>query len=320
VKQHARAAGAECFADGELTLPGIGADQHEVGDVRARDEQNEHRGRGDHPQGAIDAPCHVFTKRHHDRDRLGLIEQHLRRDAGCHLRIDLGDSREHGGKIALGLGHAHSWTEPCHRIEVETARELRGWIELQRQPELRLFCWKAKALRHDAHDLTTEPVHVDVASDDRSVATETVAKELLAEDHQVRPVRHVLGVGEDAAKDGRDLQRGYERGRDPCCGHALRLTAAARLGEIHRAFLVDADVLDGSGKPLIREVGALGLIRLLDGEQAEVVPGADEPVRVAVWQRSQEHSVEDREDGDARPNADDQHEGCSSREDRCAAE
>ena len=82
VQHHAGTSGAERFADGELALPRFGSHEREVGDVGARDEQQQHRGGRHRPERARDRAGDVFLERYQHRNGMHLIHDLPRRDAG----------------------------------------------------------------------------------------------------------------------------------------------------------------------------------------------------------------------------------------------
>ena len=67
-------AGAERRAHRELLLPRLGADQQQVGDVRARDEQHHADRAHQHPQHALDVADEVVLQRPDVRRDARLLE------------------------------------------------------------------------------------------------------------------------------------------------------------------------------------------------------------------------------------------------------
>ena len=62
VSDDAAAGGAERGADRELLLVGRGADEEELGDVRAGHQQDEHDGPEEHPQHRRGSAGHFFVQ------------------------------------------------------------------------------------------------------------------------------------------------------------------------------------------------------------------------------------------------------------------
>ena len=128
----------ERFAHGELALTAVGPNENEVRDVRARDEQHHAGGRGHDPQRLRDAAGHVILERRDERNRPRLIEQHLRGDAGCEIRGQLDDLRQHRHEVTTGGSDGDAFAKPRDAIVVEPAGRRIVRVEAHRHPDLRL--------------------------------------------------------------------------------------------------------------------------------------------------------------------------------------
>ena len=80
-----RDAGAERGMDRELLLTPFGADQEEIRDVRAGDEQHDADRAEQHPEHPADVADHVLRERPHVRPDLRFLE-HLLGEAGRHRK------------------------------------------------------------------------------------------------------------------------------------------------------------------------------------------------------------------------------------------
>ena len=154
-----------------------------------------------------------------------------------------------------------------------------------------------EAGRHDADDRARDAVHVEDAPEDPGVGAQPRAPHpLVDQDHRWRPAT-VVRFREGAPDERRRLEDGDEGGRDGGGGHALRLVDASGLRHVHLALAIDADSLDGVGELPVGEVRRHRLPLVRHADRLQVVPGADEPIGIAIGQGTEQHAVHDREDG-----------------------
>src|SRR5438045_9436930 len=90
--------------------------------------------------------------------------------------------------------------------------------------------------------------------------------------------------------------------------------------EIRRALLIEADALDGVGNTLEGVVGRLRLLRVVQIDRRKVEPDTDEPIGISIWQRPEQHAVDDGKYRDGGTDADHERERGGDREDRRAPE
>jgi hypothetical protein len=100
----------------------VGPDEDQVRHVRARDEQHHQGGRRDDPERLRDAAGHVILEGYGVGDRLGLVEQHLRRYTGREIRRQLDHARQHCFQVAASIGWRDALPKSGDGVVVETAR------------------------------------------------------------------------------------------------------------------------------------------------------------------------------------------------------
>src|SRR5262249_11200641 len=249
-------------ANRELALTAVRSHEDQVGDVRARDQQDQPRGRGYHPDRVGNSANDVVTHAREHGHRLRLIEEHLGGDARRQIRRHLEHARQPGFEFALRLVDRYPRLQSGNGEVVEAAGI--GIIRIQREwkPELRLRIGKTEAPRHHADDLTRDAVDQDRATEDVRIGAEAGAPERFADDRDAGSGGRVLGVGEGAAEPWRDLEQGDEIRGDIRALQALRLAPSVWIGDVYGAVLIKRDTLDGPGESLVREVGARSLLRL----------------------------------------------------------
>src|SRR5438045_9777814 len=90
--------------------------------------------------------------------------------------------------------------------------------------------------------------------------------------------------------------------------------------EIRRALLIEADALDGVGNTLEGVVGRLRLLRVVQIDRRKVEPDTDEPIGISIWQRPEQHAVDDGKYRDGGTDPDHDRERGGDSEDRRAPE
>ena len=142
-------------------------------------------------------------------------------------------------------------------------------------------------------------VHDEGAADDAGIAAERAVPELVPEQHHRSDAGPLVVVGEAPAEDGPDAEDVEELPGDDAGLHPHRF-AAAEEREVHRVLLDDAAKAGGLGAIVSdfqrREAGVE--VRLPD-----VLPQMDDPVAARIGQGTQEHAVDDAEDGGVRSDA-----------------
>ena len=142
--QQPPAAGAERRTNRELALPRLGAREHQVRQIGARDEQHEHDGPLQHPQRRSQAANQIVVQPiEAEPMRVGV--RHVARSG---LEWPL---HEHRFEIDPGLLQAHVVFQPADEVQKVSAAPawIRG-VEGQRQPDLDALIVHVVARRHDA--------------------------------------------------------------------------------------------------------------------------------------------------------------------------
>ena len=206
LSHEAAAAGAERRAKGEVVFAAGQPREHQVGDVRAGDEQNE----GDR--------AHQNRKR-----RPHVAGQHPREWNGGH-RIGRVVSRKlpeqlrlHGFDVLNGGLQRHAGLGAGDRLQMLAAaagERLRAVVSDQR-PHVRapiepLGYERLERRRHHANDGELEIVHRDDPPDRGRVAVEAAAPQPVAQDDDAPAVRRVF-VGAEVAADRRPHAEGVEK-------------------------------------------------------------------------------------------------------------
>ena len=83
-----------------------------------------------------------------------------------------------------------------------------------------------------------------------------------------------------------------------------RLASAARLGDVHVAFEVDADAIDRVRQTLVGEIRSGGLRLMLEPDSGHSCQAADKSIRISKRERPEQDAVHQRENRDGRTDAD----------------
>ena len=299
----------DCGADSELPAASGGANNQQVRHVGAGNQQHEgHRAHERHDRGP-DVADQVVEHRYHVEVQAGsLLDWKVLAEIGGNA---VGDE--------LRPLDAHSWLEPAEhaehdvvpvgRVDVDSSRGPHFWRALgadtRRQQQL-------EARSQDADDARAAVAKLDVLADDRLIAAKAPQPERVAENRgqrwsgcsclirQQRNRRRIVGHEITAHQDAR-AQHTKQVGCGPTDLDLFGV--AARRGQRHAA---------GRNHPgeLVEHLGRLLLevaqIRwregpVVDVARAKLTPHQDESLRVGIRQRTQQHGVDDAEDGRARP-------------------
>jgi hypothetical protein len=91
--------------------------------------------------------------------------------------------------------------EASHEVEIVPAavRVDAVRVERERQPHAHALIVDVESLGHDADDLRLDAIDVDLLADDRALAAEVAAPQLIGKERDRRRVRERLLIGEPAA-------------------------------------------------------------------------------------------------------------------------
>jgi hypothetical protein len=291
--------GADAHLAGALERPR----EHQVGDVRAGDQEHQrHRGQKQHERPARPADEPVVERTQ--------PRAHLR----VGLRVHLLQVARHPDQILARLRQRHPGLETRDGAEVVGTPHFPHLREVHRprHPEVGLRAVEREVRRHDADDLEIEAVQRQRAIDDVRVGAELTAPESIAQHEHAMTSDDVLAGRERAAGRGAHAEYVEEVRGDEQALHAHGLVAAEReareSGVARRGSEVDGDVRERS-VPLApaqqvagRDAG-FGPV-----EQRVHFPELNEGRRVAVRERLQQHGVHDAEDRGGRAGAERQRE------------
>ena len=288
---HAGAARADGRADGKLALPGGGAREQQVRDVRAGEEQHEGDRGKEGPERRPGFGDAALEKRD-DHRPLAAVGPRVLRLEPRHDRVELGPRRRERGARRQAREDAQALViaalEPTGLGAVPAERP----VEIDRLRE------ESERLGQDAHDDVRDAVEPDRSPHDRGIGPEAASPERGGEQGDGSGPGPIVGFGERAAERRLDAQNREERRRHLAAAQDRRLSGP------------------GEGDA-IRPVGRLRRERAAARAPVEEVhPGNallpepetplgddDEPVRLGVGQGTQQHRVDDREDCRVRADA-----------------
>ena len=279
--------GAERGADGELAVAGLGPGQQQVGEVGARDEQDEADRGLQHPDRARGAADDLGLDRLHlQRVVLGIGHVHL--GAGA-----LAPLRQQRRQLGLGRRRRHAVLQPADEIQEMAAAVLAvGRVEPGRQPDLDVAVHHVDLRRQDADDLAAHAVEVDGLAEDRTGAQRRLPQ-LVRQDGELRAVGVGLAGREQATLRRRDAQRGEQVVGDRGAAHAHRTLAG------HQVELAGGERPDrGERLGQLAELEELGRRdpELVEAHRREPAGQEHQLLWPRVGQGPEQHAVDDRED------------------------
>ena len=283
--QQLRAAGAERRADGQLAAAGHAGGEQQVGDVGARDEEQQHD-----------------TRRHRDERRLHgghrLVEHphelHLHRPPLAEEQIvdeRARDAARSRGPFRRRLLDRRARPEPRDGGEDAHFRLVRRRDEPDlRRPQARLRGGEGEAGRRHPDDLVVAIVEAHVGADGVGAAAEPLHPEAMAQDDDPVLARFFLGLVEEPAHERLHPQDGEHAGTE--------LAAADAIGTVRRRPQIPAVAV--RGWPLDCPGSAPGCHGGGADDAADPAAGA-RPVfgdeqqlfGVGIGERAQQHAVDD---------------------------
>jgi hypothetical protein len=295
----AGAAGPERDANGHFARAVGGSGEQEVGDVGARDEQDEADG------------THERQEHHSDRPAVEpLVERH---QPGIHPLVGVGvlllETPGDAGHLGLRLLHADARGEAAEEVESAGIAALQVGVRHERLPHVGVV-GKPVSFGHHTDDDAGDFVHPDSAADDRRIPAVPGLPESIAENDDRFGPRLILSGAEVAAEHRAGAENAERVRRHP---HAVgALGGVSAVADVHRLRLVR------------RKRGERARLRLpvavIGKRDTHVVP-RDRVARIEVHdlvgvverQTAQEDRVDEREhgivDADAERQGEDRHEG-----------
>ena len=182
-----RAAGAQRHADGHLPLPPVRANEAQIGDVAARDEQHDHDGAQQDPQRLAQAADEILQHRV-DEGPIAAVAEEGAVVLGLHL---LDRALHQGDQVRGGLVRPNARLQPSGRVPAEGAGRRVRQVELRRQPHI----WRPVPIEprgRDAQDLGWGVIDPDGPSNQRLVGAVPPRPQPVADHGHARSVGTVF--------------------------------------------------------------------------------------------------------------------------------
>jgi hypothetical protein len=295
---------AERATNRHFAVTRFGAHEEQVGDVRACHEQYEADGREQDPERAGDVADDVIVERqrrgHDARLIRGPASQIL--DQSC----DLGACTRDDRVVA----------QPGDALDREQERRRRA-RRLCRLPQIDLRSRKCERGRHDAHDVRRDAIDQYGPADDGGFAAEPPKPEAMCQHGNRRRTRDALRLGEPSAECGRHAQYRQQR-RCPARDHEALRRAAARQRAAAPGVSGDAIERTGVVRELVVQLPGHDLHARRNISARDAVVEEQQPFRVGVRQRVEDHAINEGEDRSVSRDRERQRRRGSRSEDGCA--
>jgi hypothetical protein len=177
--RQAAAPRAERGAHRELLPACIGPNQHQIRDVRARDEQHRTDRAHEHPERARHAADQVVLQRADDRRDSPILDRVARHARALHHRPRVEPNRQHPRNVGARFVESDAGLESRERLVTEKADRFARRVEPHRDDHigLRRHVEEAESPRHDADDVRLTPVDQQLAAEGRRVTAEPALPE-----------------------------------------------------------------------------------------------------------------------------------------------
>jgi len=277
-------AGAEHAAHRQVVQALFRPDQKQIGDVRARDEQEKRTGAEHDPQRAPDSAHHHLAQRAHHGAHVGQPDG----GGGEPPRERIG----HMGKERLQVGGRRLGgdprAEPGDAAEVEGRRLGSCRVDPDGEPQRRPLRREGEALGHDADHLVSNAVNHEEAADDAGIGGVPDLPEPLPEDGD-RSAAEVLLLVQDPPPERGNAEhpehaRAGARGLDP---FGPRPVARAAVAEVHGGVPVCAHGREDAVRAAVVEIGGVGLVHLTDALQHHGVREINQSGRLREGERAE---------------------------------
>ena len=243
-----RARRAHRGADRHLALARVGAREQQVGDVGARDQEQERDRAGQGLERGTRGADHDFVERL-ELERMVLGVGHV---AGRHAGAPVGDQR-----VELGARRDQRRLRSQAAEQIEKVAAAAGAVlgpERERQPHRNVALLEVEARRHHAQQRARGAVDDHRPADDRGRGAERLDPQAVRDDGDRRTTLDVLRFGEDASERRRHAEHREEARAHPRAVHA------------HRPILAgDAHVRDAVGAHLGERLVPLAVLEELGG-------------------------------------------------------
>ena len=237
-----QAAGAQRAADGELLAAAFDADQQQIGDIGAGDQQDHADRAHEHPEDAADVTDNIALEGTNVGAYARVFEE-LDAETGWSRKGSHND-RQHASNVSVDLLDGDGWLEPGESLIAEIAKMRFVTVKLERDDYARIFpVQEVKSLRQDADNLAVLAVHDNVSAHDGSIAAKLAAPIAVREHCRFGSARRIVLLGEDAAEHGRHAEE-----RESAVGDSqgTNLFGFGYAGHAHRVACVKTEVLEGT--------------------------------------------------------------------------
>ena len=265
------------------------------------------------PQGRLDIADDELASRTHSRRESG-ADEHRRRALLWKQRNEV---RGHARQLGLHLAERATLTDSGEAGGCEAAELDVGRIECGRPPELCLRVGEREARRHHADDLCHCAGDFDTPTNDRRVAAEAALPEPVAQQDHGWGAGSLVLHGECPAHPWGGSHHIEERRRD---GGRCDTLGIVRPGEAYLAVVEQRNAVECAALGRVQKVERIRHRQVELHESGRGVLEDDEPVGVGHRQRTQQHRVDDAEDGDVGADADGQRHDRDGREARAGGE
>ena len=290
------ASGTERNPDGELAAAGHRARELEVGDVRARDEQHQQDGAGQHEERTPHVANHLIEQWHRSEGEAAVGRVDFREIAPeprrQHVELGLGGFEGHAGAepgqqvVVLGSPHRGSGRRQRQR------QEYLGVLDhAQRRQHL---AWERESRRQHPDDLVRLAVQNEGRANRGRVAAEPPLPQPVREHECPGPARDIVLGHEQAAGCRATAEHRQQVGRDSQRADAFRLAAAG-----DRGVGADGNGHIREGGLTVANVEVLGRREpvLGDAETGRSVPQHHQAFGFRIGQGPQEHAGGHAEEG-----------------------
>src|SRR6266704_375961 len=313
----ARAAGTQRATDGELLTAAFDADEQQIGDIGAGDQEDHADRTHEDPEHTAYVTDNIVLEGTNVGADVRIFEE-LDAEAG-RRRKGSHNNRKHASNVGVDLLDSDAWLEPGKTLVAEVAKMGFVTVKLKRDDDTGIFpVQEVKSLRQDADDLPGFSVYDDVAPDHGGVAAKFAAPIAVSQRGGFGSARRIILFGEGAAQHGRNAEEGESAVSNAQGGDLFRFGDAGHAQGVAR---VKTDVLEGAVLFAEDEVvggGQLEVFEVLDAGCGK--PDTYHFIGFGIGQGLEKDAFEDAEDNSVGAYAGGECDGGDSGEQGGAAE
>src|SRR5579859_1319127 len=274
-------AGAESGADGKFLAAAFDANEKEVGDIGAGDEQNHADGGHENPESAADIADDVLFEGAEIRDEMSIFKNFCA-EAGRGGERGSNDGR-HASYVRVGLLESDAGFEASESFVAEVAQEQFAAIPFEGEKERRFPpIEEMEAGWEDADDFARFAVDVEGLAEDGIRTAEPLLPIAVTEDDSVWRAWRIVLMGEEAAEGGGNAEK-----RESAVGdvEGVDLFGLGAADDAHGIAIVNANVLKRAILLPVDEVIGGSDVEILDVDAWSGEPDADEFVGARIGER-----------------------------------